>query len=132
MKFFKKERKPLEIPVKILFLVRWFLEIVVNYSIIMVLAVYAVPMLLITLAKYIGISYDSELVDLMVLFVLPALFVVGICLMIYYFVMKMFHKSFNKIYDKAVSKYRAIDDEAKAEKSEIKSKQGKRLRKHKS
>lgn len=129
MKFFKKERKPLEIPVKILFLVRWFLEIVVNYSIVMVLAVYAVPMLLITLAKYIGISYDSELVDLMVLFVLPALFVVGICLMIYYFIMKMFHKSFNKIYDKAVSKYRAIDDEAKSE-IKNKSEQSKRLKKH--
>lgn len=110
MKIFKKERKPLEIPLKIVWLLRWFVEIILNYSMIMSFSIYMIPMLLITLGKYMGLSYDTEIVDILVLFALPALFLVGMCIIIYCFIMKQFHRLFNELYDKIAIRYRAIDD----------------------
>ena len=110
MKIFKKERKPFEIPLKIVWLLRWFVEVILNYSMIMSFSIYMIPMLLITLGKYMGLSYDTEIVDVLVLFALPALFLIGMCIIIYCFIMKQFHRLFNKLYDKIAIRYRAIDD----------------------
>ena len=118
----KKERKPLEIPLKILWLVRWFFEIVINYSVVMSVSVYMLPMLLITLGRYIGVTYDTEMVDILVLFALPSLFLVAICVIVYFFVMKLIHKVFNKIYNKATVKYREINHKSADEKIKKKSK----------
>lgn len=123
----KKERKPLEIPLKILWLVRWFFEIVINYSIVMSVSVYMLPMLLITLGRYIGVTYDTEMVDILVLFALPSLFLVAICVIVYFFVMKLIHKVFNKIYNKATIKYREINHKSADEKIKKKSKGCKKL-----
>lgn len=123
----KKERKPLEIPLKILWLVRWFFEIVINYSIVMSVSVYMLPMLLITLGRYIGVTYDTEIVDILVLFALPSLFLVAICVIVYFFVMKLIHKVFNKIYNKATVKYREVNHKSADEKIKKKSKGCKKL-----
>ena len=123
----KKERKPLEIPLKILWLVRWFFEIVINYSVVMSVSVYMLPMLLITLGRYIGVTYDTEMVDILVLFALPSLFLVAICVIVYFFVMKLIHKVFNKIYNKATVKYREINHKSADEKIKKKSKGCKKL-----
>lgn len=109
----KKERKPLELPLKIIWLVRYFVEFVFNYSLIMASCVSILPLLLITLGSYVGVSYDSNIIDVLVLFALPALFLVGIYIIIYFFVMRQIHRGLNKMYDKITVKYRAIgkDDE---------------------
>lgn len=119
MKITKKERKPIELPLKIVWLLRWVVEIIINYSMIMASCVCMIPMLLITLGRYIGISYDTEIVDVLVLFALPALFLIGMCIIIYYFIMKQFHKLFDKLYNKIATKYRAVDAEAKVEKNDV-------------
>lgn len=122
MKLFKKrenkEKKSFEIPLKIVFLIRWFLEVMFNYVMVMTIATYVLPLLLINLGTYVGISYMTEIVDIIVLFVLPAMFVVIMAVIFYYFGMRKFHCLLNKLYNKIVNKYRKIDAEAKNEKLE--------------
>lgn len=109
----KKEKKPLEITLKILFVIRWFIEVVINYSVVISVTVYFLPMLLITVGKYVGVSYEMATLDLLMLLILPSLFIIGLSIILYCLFAKQIHKLLDKIYNKAVVKYRAIDNESK-------------------
>lgn len=137
MKFFekrkKKQRKPLELPLKLLFLVRWVVEVIFHYGLILAMCTYAIPMAVITMGKYIGLPANAEWLDIIMFMLIPACFLVAVLVYVYIKFLQVMHKVFTKIYDKACARYRSIDkdidDDDDAELEETKPRHKKRRKK---
>lgn len=113
-----KERKPLEIPLKLIYIIKMIVEIFIYYVVGMGIAVYPIPMLLITLGAYTGASMDMKNLDMLIFVALPALFIVLVCAAFYLIFVRFTHKVLGKLYDKIAMKYRNMSDSEKDEKKD--------------
>lgn len=106
----KKEKKPLELSLKFIKLVRYVCEIFLHYVLIVTVCIWAMPMAMVTIGKYIAITNEDTWLNIAIFYLFPCGFVLLIFVWFYIQFTKFLHRRvFDKLYNKIETHYHKDD-----------------------